>query len=75
MSLVTKKGQITIPKKFRDTLKIGEGDRVVFELHDKQLVLKKKKRKSILSVAGIAQNKKIGKGFSSGKEIIDGSNS
>ena len=31
---VTKKGQVTIPKKFRDILEIDPGDKVKFELED-----------------------------------------
>ena len=31
---VTKKGQVTIPKKFRDRLEIDPGDKVKFELED-----------------------------------------
>ena len=44
MTTVTKKGQITIPKPFRDKLRIEEGDIVIFEIKDDSLVLKKKEK-------------------------------
>ena len=36
---VTKKGQITIPKKIRDKLGLKEGQKVIFELKGKEAVL------------------------------------
>lgn len=60
MSTITKKGQVTIPKPFRDTLHIKEGDRLEFELRDDMLILRKKERKSILSLGGIAKGRKVG---------------
>lgn len=62
MSTITKKGQVTIPKPFRDELHIKEGDSLVFELKDNLLVLKKQERKSILDFGGVAKNRKIGTG-------------
>lgn len=62
MTTVTKKGQITIPKPFRDKLRIEEGDIVIFEIKDDSLVLKKKEKKSILSLGGIAKGRKVGVG-------------
>ena len=44
MTTVTKKGQITIPKPFRDKLHIKEGDNVIFEIKDDSLVLKRKRK-------------------------------
>jgi len=62
MSLITKKGQVTITKPFREKLHIQEGDNLDFEVRDDVLIIKKRTRKSILSLAGIAQGRKIGKG-------------
>jgi len=62
MSTITKKGQVTIPKPFRETLHIKEGDNLLFEMQGDMLILKKKERKSILSLGGIAKGRKIGFG-------------
>lgn len=62
MSTITKKGQVTIPKPFREKLHIEEGDNLVFEMKDDFLILKKKQKKSILSLGGIARGRKIGFG-------------
>jgi AbrB family looped-hinge helix DNA binding protein len=62
MSTITKKGQVTIPKPFREKLQIKEGDNLVFEMKGNLLVLKKKKRKSILNLGGIAKGRKVGSG-------------
>ncbi|MFZ3064092.1 MAG: AbrB/MazE/SpoVT family DNA-binding domain-containing protein [Nitrospirota bacterium] len=62
MSTITKKGQVTIPKPFRDKLHIKEGDSFLFEIKDNLLIVKKKVRKSILSLGGIAKGRKIGVG-------------
>lgn len=62
MSTITKKGQVTIPKPFRETLHIKEGDNLLFEMKGDTLILKKKERKSILSLGGIAKGRKVGIG-------------
>jgi AbrB family looped-hinge helix DNA binding protein len=62
MSTVTKKGQVTIPKPYRDLLHIKEGDSLHFEMKDNVLVLKRKERKSLLSLGGIAKGRRIGTG-------------
>jgi len=62
MSTITKKGQVTIPKPLRERLHIKEGDSLVFEFKDDLLILKKKERKSILSLGGIAKGRKVGVG-------------
>jgi AbrB family looped-hinge helix DNA binding protein len=43
VSPVSGKGQITIPKEIRDTLKLKKGDRVVFLDRDNQIILRKAK--------------------------------
>jgi AbrB family looped-hinge helix DNA binding protein len=45
------KGQITHPKKLRDSLCIGNGDTLVLENHDREIILKK--GKTIYDFAGI----------------------
>ena len=58
MTSITKKGQVTIPKPFRDKLHIQEGDSFLFEIKDNLFIVKKKERKSILSLGGIAKGRK-----------------
>lgn len=62
MSTITKKGQVTIPKPFRDRLHIKEGDSLHFEMKDDVLMLKRKERKSLLSLGGIAKGRRVGIG-------------
>jgi AbrB family looped-hinge helix DNA binding protein len=62
MSTITKKGQVTIPKPFRDRLHIKVGDSLHFEVQDDVLILKRKERKSLLSLGGIASGRRVGTG-------------
>jgi len=62
MSTITKKGQVTIPKPFRESLHIKEGDSLTFEVKNDILIVKKKERKSILNLGGIARDRKVGIG-------------
>jgi AbrB family looped-hinge helix DNA binding protein len=62
MSTITKKGQVTIPKPLREKLHIQEGDSLAFEIKDGILLLKKRERKSILSLGGIAKGRQVGVG-------------
>ncbi|MGR3219968.1 MAG: AbrB/MazE/SpoVT family DNA-binding domain-containing protein [Candidatus Anammoxibacter sp.] len=62
MSTITKKGQITIPKPYRERFHINEGDNITFEVKNNELVLKKQERKSILNFGGIAKGRKVGVG-------------
>jgi len=62
MSTVTKKGQVTIPKPVRDRFHIKEGDSLQFEVKDDVLILKRKERKSLLNLGGIAKGRKLGTG-------------
>lgn len=62
MSTITKKGQVTIPKPFRDRLHIKEGDSLHFEVKDDVLILRRNERRSLLNLGGIAQGRKIGTG-------------
>ncbi len=62
MSTVTKKGQVMIPKPVRDRFHIKEGDSLQFEVKDNVLILKRKERKSLLNLGGIAKGRKRGTG-------------
>lgn len=62
MSTVTKKGQVTIPKPVRDRFHIKEGDSLQFEVKDNVLILRRKERKSLLNLGGIAKGRKRGTG-------------
>ena len=54
-SRVTKKGQITIPLKFRDILGIKSGERVLFDLEDKKVVLKKAPQNPVANLVGLGK--------------------
>ena len=43
ISRVTKKGQITIPYEIREKLGIKPGDIVVFEIRNKEIIIRKAK--------------------------------
>jgi len=62
MSRLTKKGQVTIPKQFRDQLHIKEGDSLHFEVKDNALILRRNERRSLLTLGGMARGRKIGTG-------------
>jgi len=60
--LKRRSAEVEIPKPFRETLHIKEGDSLLFEMKGDMLILKKKERKSILSLGGIAKGRKVGFG-------------
>jgi len=62
MPTITKKGQVTIPKPFRDQLHIKEGDSLQFEVKDDVLILRRNDRRSLLDLGGIAKGRKKGQG-------------
>jgi AbrB family looped-hinge helix DNA binding protein len=51
---VLSKGQITIPKEIRESLDIKEGDTIIIERTDKEVILKK--GKTIFDYAGTLPN-------------------
>ena len=55
-SVITRKGQVTIPKEIRDHLKAKEGERVAFFLRGDDIVLKLV-RGNILSLKGSVKPK------------------
>ncbi|MBM4386680.1 MAG: AbrB/MazE/SpoVT family DNA-binding domain-containing protein [Deltaproteobacteria bacterium] len=53
---------MTVPKNLRDKLQIKEGDSLIFELRGSGLLIRKKPRRSLLDLGGIAKDRKVGKG-------------
>ena len=49
---ITRKGQITIPKKIRETLKLKEGEKLEIEFNKKEGLIKLKLLPDILEIAG-----------------------
>jgi AbrB family looped-hinge helix DNA binding protein len=47
VSPVSEKGQVTIPKEIRDSLRLKKGDRVVFLEVDAQVILRKAKSEKL----------------------------
>ncbi|MGH9919652.1 MAG: AbrB/MazE/SpoVT family DNA-binding domain-containing protein [Nitrososphaerales archaeon] len=47
VSPVSEKGQVTIPKEIRDSLKLKKGDHVVFLKADEQVILRKAKSEKL----------------------------
>lgn len=54
-SRITKKGQITIPLKFREILGIKSGEKVLFDLEDKKVVLKKAPQNPVANLVGLGK--------------------
>ncbi len=55
-SMLTRKGQVTIPKPLRDRLGLNLGDRISFHLRGEEIVLKPVQR-TILDLQGTVQPK------------------
>ena len=56
MATVTSKGQITIPKKVRDALEIGPGDRVSFVIRGDGVVELRPETVDLLDLYGMLQH-------------------
>jgi len=56
-STLTSKGQTTIPKEIRESLRIKPGDRMAFTLMPDGTVLLRVKNKSVMSLAGSLRKK------------------
>jgi AbrB family looped-hinge helix DNA binding protein len=52
---ITKKGQITIPQKFREILGITAGEKIVFDLEDEKVVLKKAPLNPVANLIGLGK--------------------
>jgi AbrB family looped-hinge helix DNA binding protein len=57
MPLITKKGQVTVPKDIREELGIREGDSLVFLRKEGEVVMRRQERKSILTLGGIVRGR------------------
>ncbi|MHA2173047.1 MAG: AbrB/MazE/SpoVT family DNA-binding domain-containing protein [Candidatus Kariarchaeaceae archaeon] len=55
-SKVTKKGQITIPKAYRELLNLQTGESVIFTLENGNLILKKAEADPLSQLVGIGKN-------------------
>jgi AbrB family looped-hinge helix DNA binding protein len=49
-SVISEKGQITIPKEIRDKLGIAQGDRLIFDLKGDEIIIKKSKTNKISEI-------------------------
>lgn len=58
LSLVTRKGQITIPAEVRRLLAINEGDRVALLVDDNQLVCLMRTENAVARTAGMLRSEK-----------------
>jgi antitoxin PrlF len=54
---LTSKGQTTIPKEIRDSLRLKAGDRMTFTLMPDDTVVMRVKGKSVTALAGMMQKK------------------
>jgi AbrB family looped-hinge helix DNA binding protein len=54
---ISSKGQVTIPKEVRDSLSIGTGDRIAFEIRDDGVVEIHPETVDLLSLCGIIKPK------------------
>jgi len=54
-SRVTKKGQVTIPTKFRDILGIRAGENVIFDVEEEKVVLKKAQIDPVSDLVGLGK--------------------
>ena len=52
---ITKKGQITIPLKFREILKIQTGEKILFDLEGEKVVLKKAPLNPVANLVGLGK--------------------
>ncbi|NJD78863.1 MAG: AbrB/MazE/SpoVT family DNA-binding domain-containing protein [Candidatus Methanoperedens sp.] len=52
---ITKKGQVTIPLKFREILKIQTGEKVLFDLEGEKVVLKKAPLNPVANLVGLGK--------------------
>lgn len=50
VSILSEKGQITIPKEIRDRLSLAQGDRLVFEIKENQIIITKTQTNKISEI-------------------------
>jgi antitoxin PrlF len=70
-SVITRKGQVTIPKEIRDHLKAKEGERVVFVLRGEEVLLKVV-RGNILELKGSVKPRKRPEDFDAVRRSVKG---
>jgi len=68
-STITRKGQVTIPKKIRDQMDLHLGDRVLFLVRDDEIVIKPV-RGSILDLQGSVRPKSRPEDFDRIRETV-----
>ncbi len=56
-SKISSKGQIVIPKKVREKLKLKEGDEVIILVVEDGILIKKKRKANLSELRGILANK------------------
>ncbi len=49
-SIISEKGQVTIPKEIREKLGIVQGDRLIFDLKDDLIVIKKPETRNLSEI-------------------------
>lgn len=54
-AMITKKGQVTIPLKFRDLLGIRAGEKVIFDVEEEKVVLKKAQVDPVSDFVGLGK--------------------
>lgn len=67
-SKITKKGQVTIPLRFRQLLGIKAGEKVLFEEEGKKVVLKKAPKNPVADLVGLGKSI-FGKGLEYQRKI------
>lgn len=67
-SVITRKGQVTIPKTVRDEVDWHEGDRVIFVVRGREVLLKVI-RGSILDLAGSVEPRSRPEDFDQAREV------
>lgn len=59
-SVISEKGQITIPKEIRDRLGIVQGDRLIFNLEENEIIIRKSGTNKISEILEKQKPWKIG---------------
>ncbi|MCS4542071.1 MAG: AbrB/MazE/SpoVT family DNA-binding domain-containing protein [Euryarchaeota archaeon] len=54
-SKITKKGQVTIPLRFRQLLQIKAGEKVLFDVEGEKVVLKKAPKNPVTDLVGLGK--------------------
>lgn len=68
-SVITRKGQVTIPKAIRDEVDLAIGDRVSFVVRDREVVLRAR-RGSILDLEGSVTPRRQPEDFDQARQAV-----